>query len=307
MAADNILRTFGDVARKEDVVLNAVEILTAKEDQIANMIGRSRAIDTVHTYLTDTLATAASIAGGEEAAFSASARSTPSRLTNLVQNMYVDYQVTRTQRLVEHYHGQDELQRQTKKALTEWGNGLEFDLVRSTLVSGVSGTTPKMKGIIAAISKSTNYTSHTSGTVFSASILDGLMKANWDNSNGDVATDLFVGSFLRNVIDGFTQKTNQLVTDATATRILRTVTLYETSFGVLSIHKHRYVQQSSDATGRILAINPDKLALAWLEMPYIDTGLARTADADPRRVIGKGTLEVQNQDSNWYADGFDKD
>lgn len=301
------LQSYSDVSRKEDVVLNAVEILTATEDRISNMIGRTKAIDTIHSYLTDTLPAAASIAGTEVGPFSSATLSTPSRLTNLVQNMFFDYEVTKTQRLVEHYHGQDELQRQTTKALLTWGNGLEFDLVRSTLVSGTSGTTPKMAGIIAAISKSTNTTVQTSGTVFSATILDGLMKGNWENSNGDVATDLFVGSFLRNVIDGFTQKTNQLVTGATATKILRTVTLYENSFGVLTVHKHRYVQQAADATGRILAINPDKLAIAWLEMPYIDTGLARTTDADPRRVIGKATLEVQNQDSNFFASGYDKD
>lgn len=30
MATDNILRTYGDVSAREDVVLNAIEILTAK-------------------------------------------------------------------------------------------------------------------------------------------------------------------------------------------------------------------------------------------------------------------------------------
>lgn len=304
MATDNILRSYGDSSRKEDVVLNAIEILTATETQIFNMIGRSRAIDTVHSYLTDTLDTAASLAVAESGDYTYSALTTPTRLTNIVQNVAKPFKVSRTQRRVEHYHGQDELERQTTKALKDWGNGAEFDLVRSTLTSGASGTTAKMSGIIEATSKSTNHTSHTSGTVFSASILDGLMKDNWDNSNGDVATDVFVGSALRQDIDDFTQKTNQLITDVQATRILRTVTMYENAFGVLTVHKHRYVQQGADATGRVLAINPDKLSVAFLEMPYIDTGLARTGDFDPRAVVGKMTLEVQNQDSNFYADGF---
>lgn len=47
--------TYGDVSRKESVVLNAIEILTAKETQIFNMLGKTTAIDTIHSYLTDTL------------------------------------------------------------------------------------------------------------------------------------------------------------------------------------------------------------------------------------------------------------
>jgi len=303
----NTLRSYGDDSRKEDVVLNAIEILTARETMIFNMLGKTKAIDTVHSYLTDTLATAASSAVAEAGDYSPGALSTPTRLTNLVQNMARPFKVSRTQRRIEHYHGQDELTRQGNKAMMEWANSAEFDLVRSTLVSGISGTVAKMSGIIEATSKSTNHTSHTSGTVFSASILDGLMKDNWDNSNGDVATDIFMGSFLRDATDAFTQKSNVVVNSPSIKAIVRTVTSYETAFGTLQIHKHRYIQQSGDATGRILAIRPEKLKIAMLESPYMDTDLARSGDYDFHAVVGKHTLEVKNQDSNFYADGLDKD
>lgn len=308
MSTDNILRSYGDVSVREDVVLNAIEILTAQEDQIFNIIGRSTAIATVHSYLTDTLRTAASAAVGEAGDYTAGALTTPSRLTNVVQNIALPFKVSRTQQLISHYQGENEKERQTRKALMDWANAAEFDLVRSTLVSGASGTTPKMSGIIEATSKSTNHTSHNSGTIWSSSILDGLMKGNWDNSNGDVATDLYMGSFLRNVTDSFTQKTNMVVNATGATTIVRTVQTYETAFGTLRIHKHRYIQVSgTDATGRVLAIRPDKLSIAFLEKPFVDTGLARSGDYDFRAIVGKLTLEVKNQDSNFYADGFDID
>lgn len=161
-----------------------------------------------------------------------------------------------------------------------------------------------MSGIIEATSKSTNHTSHTSGTVFSASILDGLMGDNWDNSNGDVATDLVVGSILRQKIDQFTQKTNNLVNVGEVTNVVKTVTTYETSMGTLTIHKHRYIQQSGDATGRILAIRPEKLKVAFLDKPMIDNELSKGGPYTPRAVYGSFTLEVRNQDSHFFADGF---
>ncbi len=305
MASDAILRTYGDVSAKEDVVLNAIEILTAREEQVFNMLGKTTAINTIHSFLVDTLRTAASQAVEEASDYTASANSTPTRLTNLVEIVAIPFKVSRTQRDISHHQGEDELSRQTNKALSDWGNAAEFDLLRSTLVSGVSGTAPKLNGIIVAISKSTNTTAHTSGTVWSASILDGLMRSNWDNSNGDVATDLFMGSVTRKNTDYFTQKSNVVVNaPLSATAIVRTVSTYQTAFGTLNIHTHRYVQQSTDATARVLAIRPEKLKVAFLRKPYVDTDLARSGDYDSRAIVGKFTLEVRNQDSNWFTDGF---
>jgi hypothetical protein len=306
MAADIILRSYGDVSIREDVVMNAIEILTARETSIFNMLGKTSAIATVHSYLTDTLRTAATLAVEESADYTASANSTPSRLTNLVQISALNYKVSRTQQDISHYHGKDELSRQTEKALMDWGNSVEFDLVRQTLVSGISGTAPKMSGIIEATSKATNHTSHTSAVAWAATILDGLMQGNWDNSNGDTATDLFMGSFMRTKTDAFTQKSNVVVNNAAGlTSIVRTVSTYETALGTIRLHTHRYVFVSgTDLTQRVVAIRPDKLKIAFLTKPYIDTGLARSGDYDNRAIVGKWTLETHNKDSNFYADGF---
>lgn len=306
MAAEtaNTLLSYGDVSRREDVVLNAIEILTARETQIFNMLGKTTAIDMVHSFMTDTLAAAASSAIAESGDYSASALTTPARNANVVEIVARPFKVSRSQQSIQHYHGQNELARQTEKAMLEWANSAEFDLVRSTLVSGVSGTVPKLSGIIEATSQAANHTSHTSGTVWSASILDGLMKGCWDGSNGDVATDIFMGSFLRSTTDGFTQKTNAVVNNAQMMAIVKTVSSYETAFGTLMIHTHRYIQDSSDATARVLAIRPEKLKVAFLEKPFIDTDLARSGPYDFRAVTGSFTLETHNKLSNFYADGF---
>lgn len=305
MAAE--LLTYGDVSRAEDVVLNAVELLTASESQIASMIGRTKARDTVHSALVDTLSAAAtqSVEMGRD--FTNVARTTPTRLTNIVEEIAIPFVVSRPQEVVQHYHGENELNRQISKSLKDFGNALEVDLVLSTLASGISGTKAKMSGIYEAISKATNTTVHTSGVIFSATILDGLMQDNWSNSNGDVATDIFVGGILRRVVDGFVQKTNNLVNVGDAGRIVRTVSTFETSFGTVSVHKHRYVQTTNGATdaatGSVLGIRPEKLKLAWLDMPTV-MDLSVSGAYSRKAVYGSCTLEVTNQDSNFRATGF---
>lgn len=303
MAEDFILRSYGDVSKRESV-LGLVSILTATEKQITNMIGKTKAIDTVHITLTDTLATAGSSAVAEAADYTAGATSTPSRISNVVETVAVPFKVSRVQQAVDHYHGQNELTRQTSKKLKEFGNSAEFDLVRSTLVSGVSGTVPKMAGLFAHISKATNTTAQTSGTVWSASIMKGHMKTNIDNSNGDVATDIFMGSYLKDVTDGFTNKINTVSTGTNIREVIQVVDIFETGLGKLKTHFHRYVQQPSDANARVLAIKPEAHAVAYLEEPYIDKDLARTGPFDFYAVTGSMTLETKNKDSSFWADGY---
>jgi hypothetical protein len=307
MAADEILRSYGDASKKEDV-LGLIEILTAKETSIHNQLGKTSASSTVHETLVDTQDTAASLAVAEGADFTNTALTTPTRLTNIVQEVKKRYSVTKIQRAIEKFQSQDEMARQRAKALVDWNNAVEYDLVRSTLVSGVSSATAaKMKGIIQAISKSTNYTSHNSGTVWSASILKGLMKTRWDNSNGDVATDMYMGSFLSDKTDDFTNKTGIQYDGVGLKTVVTAVDVFETGFGRLAKRNHRYIQVSgTDATGRVLFIRPEKLKVAYLIRPQI-LDMPSSGAYDAEAVYGAMTVEVRNQDSNAYADGFDID
>lgn len=304
MSILNGFLTYGDVSRKEDVVLNAVELLTAEENTVLTKLGKTKALDTVHAFLVDTLTTPASKAVAQNTDFSLSAQTSPTRLTNIVEEIAEAIQVSRPSEVTSNYYGTNTTEYQTTKALKNWGNAAEFDLVRSTLVSGLSGTVAKMAGIIAAISKSTNTTVHTSGTVFSASILDGIMADNWTNSNGDVATDVFVGGIMRRVMDNFVQKSNVVSNGTTQSTIVRTVTSYETSMGTIMITKHRYVDISgTDATCRVLGVRPEKLKIAYLDKPFIKD-LAENGAYTKKAVYGSMTLEVRNQDSNFFISGF---
>lgn len=301
--SDNILSSYGDATRKPSV-MPIIEILTAQETQLFNTFGKTTAIDTVHSSLLDSLATPGSAAVAENTDYTISGSTTPTRLYNVVEIVAQPFGVSRTQQKIQHFHGQNELTRQRKKKMMEWANSAEFDLIRSTLVSGVSGTAPKMSGLLQFISKSTNYTAQTSGTVWSASILKGLMKDNMDNSNGDTATDIYMGSYLKDKTDDFTNKANNVVTGSNIKAIINSVDVFETGLGKVAVHYHRYVQQASDSTSRVLGLRPEKHSVAVLEETYEDTDLGRSGPYDLRSITGSFTLETRNQDSNFFAIGF---
>lgn len=121
MAADNYVRSYGDVSVKEDV-LSLVEILTATENSFLNRLSPNRAISTVHSTLTDTLrtpTTSRAVAEGVDATILAG--TTPSRVTNVVETVAIPFVVSGIQEAIDHYHETNELTRQTVKALKEWG------------------------------------------------------------------------------------------------------------------------------------------------------------------------------------------
>lgn len=299
MAVTNYLRSEADASVREDV-LGLIETLTAEENQFLAGLGKTVAINTVHSTLTDTLRTPASAAVEEGVDATLLSRTTPTRVTNIVQTVAIPFAVTGIQEAIDHYQGENELVRQTRKAMSDWGNAAEFDIVRGTTASGASGTAAKLKGIISAIT--TNSTTQTSGTTLNASHIMGILQDVYDNGNGEMVTDLFVGGLMKRRISSFTTSNTKYV-DATAKVAVDAVDVYETDFGRLRLHLHRFVQQSTDANARLLGVNMDKWKLAYLRKPFIQE-LSRAGDASKRQVIGDLTVEARNEKVNFVLDGF---
>lgn len=159
-----------------------------------------------------------------------------------------------------------------------------------------------MKGVIAFIT--TNATTHTSGTVFTESILNGLLQLCWNNGNGEVPDEIYVGGNMRRKISSFTANATKFI-QADDRRLINTVDIYVSDFGVHKIFLHRYVNIATDSTARIVGIKNEKFRIAYLQgrTPKIQQ-LAKTGDADYSQVIGELTLECLNEKVNFFSDGF---
>jgi hypothetical protein len=296
------LRTYGDDAIVRDVQ-KEIEILTATENLLLNGLRKSSARNMVHSWQDDTLDTAASGAQNEYVAFTPGALSTPTLRTNIVEHVYKAGSVTNAQTMVTHESGENEYSRQVAKVLKNWANAAEYDLLRSSLTSGVSGTAPTMNGIINTIS--TNATTHTSGTTFSETILLGLMQLTWDNSNGDVVTDVIVGANLKKKISGFTAGITKNI-GVSEKKAGAVVGVYESDFGTVNVHLHRYLNVSgTDATARCLGLNMEKYYVANLNGEGAKmTEQAVRATSKDFVVDGYLTLENRNEACSFYSDGF---
>jgi len=159
-----------------------------------------------------------------------------------------------------------------------------------------------MNGLIKLAS--TNATSQTSGTVFSESILVGLLQLTWEASNGEVPTDLLVGSILKAKISAFAAGITKNV--QASEKVAGTVVqLYESDFGSVKVNLHRYVQVSGDATARILGLNMDKVYVAMLNGEGVKmTKQGVRATSRDAVINGYLTAEQRNEKTSFFADGY---
>lgn len=259
----------------------------------------------LHEWLVDTLATTA--APGEEAAqFSASALNNPSRSVNVVEKIDLDFGVSDTQRAVDHYGFADRFAYEQEKALKAWRNRAESDILRSSLVSGVSGTAPQMIGIINCIS--TNVTAYSSGTILNQSILDEWLHQGWQSGNGEPVSDVYVGAYMKRRISGFSGRSGtQFVLPADEHRLVTTTSGYVSDFGDTQIHLHRYANSNysgtADATGRLIGLNAGKFKIAHLITPRVELYGKRGSTMDAR-VTGSLTVESLNERASFFISGF---
>lgn len=305
--ATNVLRRSGlthasDSSVKEDV-LDMIEQISAKADELLGTLGKSVAISPTHQWLNDTYRTPASAAVAEGADATLVSLSTPTRSSNLTEIISLPIGVSGTQQATAHYGMGNTLAYYTMKTMQEWKNAAEFDLLRSTLVTGVSGTTQKMAGVIAFIT--TNVSVYASGTVFSETILNGAFQMNWENSNGQTATDIYVGGVMKRKISSFAGRSgSQFVAPLYQNTVANTVTKYLSDFGEHNVHLHRLVSiAGTDATDRVLGLRNDKWRIAYLRTPRIEE-LAKTGDSEKRMLIGELTLECLNEPTNFFLSGF---
>lgn len=304
MAADNLLRSFGDTSIAEDV-LDLVEMLSPAEDTLFRTLGKSTAQALTHQWLVDTLSLNAA-SGEEAAAFSASALNSPTRSTNLVENINYDFGVSDVQRAVDHYGFADRFAYEQGKAMKAWRNFAELELMKGSLVSGASGTASQMAGIINCIS--TNATAMNSGTILNQSILDAMLALAWSNGNGEAVSDVYVGHFAKRRISQFSGRSgSQFIIPQDEARLVTTTSGYLSDFGDLQIHLHRYVAASltgvSDATGRVLGLTASKFRIAYLINPKVEVYGKRGSTTDAR-VSGSLTLESLNEKTSFNATGF---
>lgn len=285
--------TYDDKAVREDL-LDLIVNIDPEEDQLYVGLAKHKASQPYHQWLTDTLASVSLVSRTEGFDPTFAARTNPARSANYTQIISAEFQVTDSERNSNTAGFKDRYTYEMNKAMLEWRRNAEFAIVRSSLISGSGSAARQMAGIKSQI---TTLSTNQSGVSLSENILNNYLQNAW-NQGGNVDMVL-VGGTLKRRISGFTN-TNTRFVDATTSNVNNTINVYDSDFGRVEIHKHRYVTQSGDTNLDIIGLQKDKWAVAHLDEPHYQE-IPRTGYSSKGMIVGEFTLEGLAQNSSFQG------
>lgn len=285
--------TYDSGARRESL-LDIITNISPVETQLLSGLARSKATNTLHEWVTDTLATPGSNAQVEGSDATYASRTNPGRVTNWTQIVRKDFAVSDSERARNYPQFEDRYRYEMSKAMDEWKNDAEFNLMRASLATGLgSGTARQMKGMKSAIA---TLTTTISGVSFAETKLNDMLQQAWQN--GGKVDEVYVGATLKRRISGYTANTTRF-TDATDKRLVNVVDLYMSDFGPVKIFMHRFITVAGDVGNDVIGIQSDKWRVAYYREPE-HVPLAKTGSATKGMIEGELTLEYLAENSSFY-------
>jgi hypothetical protein len=224
-------------------------------------------------WLTRVLATPASNARVEGASISYTANTAPSRVSNLTQILYKDYQLSWSMEGCD-YIGGSPLAREVKFKTIELKNDMEYNLINSTTGAGSDNVSARtMKGVVEAIT--TNVVTG-SGLPLDADTFNKAAKKAYDQ--GGKPTECYVCPAHKIKISSWLVNNTRTI-PAEDKRLVNNVLIYEGPFSTQKILVSRMVPQATD-NATFLMIDPELWEIAF------------TKNGSPQKIVKANSADV---------------
>ena len=281
-----VLQTY-QVTTNQDDLTDIITNITPDETPLLSNAPSTKAYMTYHEWQKDNLSTptANSNAQIEGADFASQAQHAPTRDGSYAQLFLKWPHVSETQIAVRNVGIKNLYDYNVTQQLKDIALDIEYALINATGNSGASGTAREIKGVLSAIS--TNIKSGATGlSTLTEEMYNTLLKQIYDAGGKPNVT--YTTSTLKQVISGFTGGSTKNV-DATSKKLIASVDVYESDYGVQKIIIHRMM-----AANTLAALQMDKWRVAWLRKTKHEP-LAKTGDSVKGKIAAECALEAMNE------------
>lgn len=305
-------------ALREDLE-NIIYDISPMQTIFLTRAARGTAKSTTHEWLTDSLTAPGANAQIEGDAFSATARSHPSRLKNYTQISTKQIEVTGTSRAVDTAGLDDLFLYHTARAGKELKRDLETMMLdAASATAGVSSsarvaasvfnwiydtnhikltgqTTVTTTPVASGFAKGTGIAGSTSATAFLVTDLNSMLQQAW--STGGETDTILCGPLVYNKISTFTGLATRFrdVSSRQQAQIINAADVYVSAYGAHNIVLSRWVR--SDIC---YALQMDTWSVNYLR-PMQTIEIAKVGDADRRLLLCEWTLVAKTPLANTKA------
>jgi len=288
-------------------LLDLISNLSPTENQLSTGLSKSRATATVHQWMVDTYAAVTTTSTDkktiEGADYGAGDVTNPTRKSNYTQIIKTDWKVSGSEQATTHAGMQNPKAYHMAKSMVDWKNKLEWALLNGVAAAGDASTAREMGGIFDQVT--TNKVAN-AGTDLTETLFNDYLGTVWTNSqNGNGGPDAgYVGSVLKRVISGFTAGNTRNV-EAKDKRLVNSVDVYESDFGMVKLFMHRFMDHvlAAGGTHNIVLLTESTWAIASLREPN-NFDAPKGGDYEKGAIIGEATLEGRYEQANFVGKGF---
>lgn len=300
----NTYQSVSVVGNREDLV-NMVFNVDPEATVLQTAIRKNKATNTLHEWLTDTLAAASATNAAIQGDDATAQAATPAvRLGNYTQIATKTAQVAGTNQAVNSAASVGKMGYQLLKRTKELKRDVEATLFANqakvaptTSVAGITAGLPAwLKSNIsfgatgaAPTGDGTNTTTQGTPRAFTQSLLDGVLLSAFNNT-GMIPKLAFCAPKQKQAVSQISPTGATRFIDTTNGKKLSTAfDIYEGDFGEVTL-----IPSIFQLSGVITLVHPDYVKLAYLR-PFQKTPLAKTGDSDKVQILQEFALEMSNE------------
>lgn len=302
---------YGNTSRITDVT-DYIYQIKPEDKPFFHMCGEDTAKDPVHQWQKRTFTTYNHNAQNRGFKYTfPTANIYPTREFNFTQILGKEIRVSDTEKNSSHFAIDRLFSDQMQLALSIIGTDAEVALLLGTMASGdATNLAPQMRGLLWALQTSgTTYTNMGGGIGLTEDLFNTFVQTLWEF--GSEPRDVLVGGRLKRMISGFTASSTRYIA-ADASRLVRTVSDYESDFFPTMIHLSRVVHSGAvsvltNETGGIASgcalvfVDTTMLKKAWLQ-PLLAEVTARVAHSTDGVLSMELTLDYGHPHAHmWVA------
>ena len=299
--------TYNAVGNKEDVSAIITNI-APDETPLYSRIGRTKATQTKHEWLEDTLGDAQPNLQVEGYTYYTVSAAPRNRLYNYTQIMHRGVQVTDTQEAVLHYGIRSEMAYQMQKQLKE----LAFDCERAiitqntqlagsfpTYPASAPAPTPRQFGGLPfwIITNVVTPPPVTAGDPnFTFSVLNNALEQTWNE--GGKPSILLVSPRNKRIISTFTAGNIKYMEGNKTHKLSHMISVIETDFGTIQCMTDRFMDNDV-----VYGLSPEYIKKAFLR-PFKTGEIPKINDMGRRMINGEWTLEMRAEKAHFKIENL---
>jgi hypothetical protein len=281
--------SYGDTSIRESL-WDQIQDLDPIENYVTTNSGTISVTNKIHSWNVDPIASTNSQVGVAELTETTYAATNPNIVFNTTQIIERGFRVSKTNQNSDHSAWKDEFAREQMKKMKEWGQQLEFSVVAGSLASGTGTAARTMAGFVRFASTLVTTQSLVS---LSSSMFNTFLGNAWEAGTDHEV--VLVGRVLKERISGFTTPSTRNI-EAKTGEVVGRVDTYDSDYGIVSIIKHRYVNNfvAANSGNGLVTYIPEYVKVGFMDEPHYEE---RPSDGYfmSGAVVGEATVQVGNE------------